>query len=68
VDPVVRKKFLGALAQHGLRQRIGEDHRLVIDDQVRGPRRRRGQRGQARLSISNHTRQITINYLNNNTK
>jgi hypothetical protein len=65
---MVRDEFLGALAQHGLRHRIGEDHRLVIDDQVRGPRRRRGQRGQAGLSISNHARQITINCLDNSTK
>jgi hypothetical protein len=62
VRPVVGDELLGPFAQHGLGQRIGENYRGVVDDQVGGPRGRRGERGKARLSVSYHACQITIDF------
>ena len=68
IAPVVPDKLFGPIAQHGPGQGIGEDRRVIIDDQVRGSGRRRGERGQAWFSVGYHARQITINYAYNNTK
>ena len=62
VRPVESDELTGPLAEHGLGQRVGEDGRVVVDDQVGGPRGRRGERGQAGLSVSYHAGQITINF------
>ena len=62
VRPVEFDELIGPLAEHGHGQRIGEDGRVVVDDQVGGPRGRRGERGLAGLSVSYHARQITINF------
>jgi hypothetical protein len=49
VRPVVVDVLVGPLAEHGPRQRVGENDRGSVDDQVGGPRGRGGERGKARL-------------------
>ncbi len=61
--PVESDELIRPLAEHGLGQRIGENGRVVVDDQVGGPRGRRGKRGQAGLSVCYHAGQITIDFL-----
>ena len=62
VRPVVADELVGPLAEHGLRQGIGENQGIVVDDQMGGARGRRGKRGQAGLSVGYHADQITINF------
>jgi hypothetical protein len=62
VRPVKSDEFSGPLAEHGLSQRIGEDGRVVVNDQVGGACGRRRKRGQARLSVSYHAGKITIEF------
>ena len=68
VRPVVLDELLGSVAQHGPGQGVGEDRRVVVDDQVRGPCRRGHECGQARLSISSHGRKITASHTDYSTK
>ncbi len=58
VRPVEPDELPGPLAEHGPGQRVREDNRFVVDDQMGGPRRRRGKRGKARLPLVDHARQI----------
>jgi hypothetical protein len=60
VCPVVLDELVGPLTEHGLGQGIGEDHRLMVDDQMSGARGRRHEGGDAGLSIGYHARKITI--------
>ena len=62
VRPVESDELTGPLAEHGLGQCVGEDERLVVDDQVGSSRGRRRERGHAGLSVSYHVGQITINF------
>jgi hypothetical protein len=49
---VVADQFLRPVAEQAARERVGEDLWLVVHDEVRGPRRRGGQRRGARLPRS----------------
>ncbi len=60
VRPVVRDELLGTIAEHGLGQRVGEDRRLPVDDQMSRARRRRGHSSKARLPVRFHDGKITI--------
>jgi len=62
VRPVERDVLVGLLTEHGLGQRVGENDRSGIDDEVGGPRGRGGERGKARLSVSYHAGKITFTF------
>jgi hypothetical protein len=55
VRPVKADELVGALAEHGHGQGIGEDRRIIVDDQMSGARGRCHQGGQAGLSACYHT-------------
>ena len=48
VRAVITDEFLGLLPEQDRGQWVGEDERRLIDDEVRGPGGRRGERGLAR--------------------
>ena len=52
----VAEQLFGPLPQQRQRERVGEYHRLAVDNKVRGTRGRRRQRGEARLSILHGSR------------
>jgi hypothetical protein len=56
VARVVAEQLFGPLPQQRQRERVGEYHRLAVDNEVRGTRGRRHQRGEARLSILHGSR------------
>jgi len=56
VARVVAEQLFGSLPQQRRRERVGEYHRLAVDNKMRGTRGRGGQRGEARLSILHGSR------------
>jgi hypothetical protein len=56
VTCVVAEQFFGPLPQQRRRERVGEDHRLAVDNEMRGAGGRRHQRGEARLFIVHDNR------------
>lgn len=56
VDAVIGKGFLRVGAEQPLGERVGEDDRRAVDDEVRGAGRRRGQSAGAGLSGGRHAK------------
>ncbi len=62
MSAVVADELIGPISQQLVRQSVGEDPRLVVDDQMRGPRGGGHERGLAWFSIVIHTKDTTYRF------